>query len=102
MIKDRIENIGRYEKLLPSLRKLDKLLKAPLEEMDGFLVNRKSFMLFLCEEGEGSAATTWRESEYTKEVTAAVRLGKGDFILFLPAERYLVKSEGRILFTALE
>lgn len=102
MIIDRLENIKRYYQLLPSLAFIDNVLKAPLEDMEGFEVNRTRSMLFICEKGSAKAATTWREVEYTHEVTGAVSLREGDFVLYLPGERYLVRSEGRTVFCALE
>lgn len=102
MIIDRLENLKRYYQLLPSLAFISNVLKAPADEMDGFEVNRKRSMLFICEKGSAKAATTWREIEYSHEVTGAATLEEGQFVLFLPGEHYLVRSEGRTVFCALE
>ncbi len=102
MVSDRLSVLGKYYDILPSLKGIDHALSSYQESMESFDVNRKYSTLLVVEAGEVSAATTWREVPGGRDVTAAMKLSKGDFVLFLPGEQYLVKGEGRVLKYVLE
>jgi len=102
MVSDRVSDIGKYYDILPSLKGIEHSLSSYQESMESFDVNRKYSILLLVEEGKVSAATTWREVPGGRDVTAVMNLSKGDFVLFLPGEQYLVKGEGRVLKYVLE
>ncbi len=102
MVSDSLSNIEKYYDILPSLKGMDHALSSYQESMDAFDVNRKYSTLFVVESGTVSVATTWREVMGGRDVTGAMQLEKGDFVLFLPKEQFLVKGDGRVLKYVLE
>ena len=84
MVKDRIEN-------LPVYYPLDERLKSLSERRSGKVKEYSN--LFSVSKGAISAATGWRENRENREVTAAVRVEEGEFVLFLPSEPIAVKED---------
>ena len=92
MLKDRIENIGKYNGLDEALKSfsLDKLSSpAPYSS---FMVDKEKTTLFYVEKGEVDFATSWRDNENNREVLAVIKAEEGEFVLFLPGEPYIYKN----------
>ncbi|MBR1938226.1 MAG: hypothetical protein IJ836_04670 [Spirochaetales bacterium] len=102
MLTDSYENISAYYDILPSLKAISSFPVSLQEDMKNFEKDRKKSTLFYVEEGECTCATTWREVSGGSDVTAAIKLKKGDFVLFFPSEQFLVKGLGKILKYTLE
>ncbi|MCR5732944.1 MAG: hypothetical protein K6G51_08405 [Sphaerochaetaceae bacterium] len=102
MLSDRLDNIANYYDILPSLMKISTSLFSFQENMEQFESNKRYSTLFCVDEGSFTCATTWREVSGGKDVTGAIKLEKGDFVLFLPKEQFLVKGTGKILKYTLE
>lgn len=99
MLIDKSENLSSYYRLLPSLEFLGR--GAVSQALDDFNVNEKRSTLFVCKSGRLTVATSWRETA-NREVTSANILKEGDFVLFLPGERYTVRPSGTTLMYILE
>lgn len=93
MLKDKIENLGKYNGLDETLKSfsLDKLNW--VDSYSAFVVDKNKTTLFYVENGEGSFATSWRDNENNREVLAVIKAEKGEFVLFLPGEPYTLKSD---------
>lgn len=92
MLKDRIENIGKYNGLDEALKSfsLDKL-SSP-EPYSSFIVDKNKTTLFYVEKGEADFATSWRDNGNNREVLAVIKAEEGEFVLYLPGEPYTYKK----------
>ncbi len=92
MLKDRIENIGKYNGLDEALKSfsLDKLSSPELYSF--FIVDKNKTTLFYVEKGEVDFATSWRDNENNREVLAVIKAEAGEFVLYLPGEPYTYKK----------
>ena len=95
MIVDRFERLSLYVDLVPSIARLEELVYSYAPQMDGFDVNATLCTLFIPQGCRARVATGWREAAASRDVTGAVEIGEGDFALFIPGERYIVKCDGR-------
>ena len=93
MVVDDLSLLSQYHPLDESLRSLQDLPCEGLPVFHGFMVDRRRSTLFTVERGAIMASTSWRESPESMEATAAVHVGPGSFVLYLPGEPYLVKAE---------
>ena len=93
MVVDALANLSKYRTLSESFASLGSLHVEDLPVFRDFMVDKDHTLLFTVESGAITAATTWRESPDSKEVTAAATVKQGCFVLYLPGEPYLVKAE---------
>ena len=93
MVKDRIENLPVYYPLDERLKSLSERRTGKVKEYHSFSIDKECSNLFSVSKGAISAATGWRENRENREVTAAVRVEEGEFVLFLPSEPIAVKED---------
>ncbi len=93
MLKDRIENLSKYNGLDEALKgfSFDKLISPP--SFSSFAVDKAKTTLFYVEKGEGNFATSWRDNENNREVLSVMKAGVGEFVLYLPGEPYTYKCD---------
>ncbi len=92
MVSDHLHSIAKYR---PLDEKLGSLRDMPAEELPVFHCYRTmkdNTVVFTVGKGSATASTSWRENPGSMEATAAVTLGAGDFVLFLPGEPFIVKA----------
>ncbi len=93
MLKDRIENIDKYYSLDNSLRDFSNEVLLSAKEEESFSCDKLHTTLFFVEDGKSSFATSWRENELNREVLAVMRAQKGEFVLYLPGEPYVIRND---------
>lgn len=93
MLKDRTDNLSKYIVLDESLSSFSPVKAKEIVSFSDFVVDKEHSVLFFVDCGEVSFATSWRENELNREVLAVMRAGKGEFVLYLPGEPYLVKCD---------
>ena len=93
MVIDTLGNLRKYRTLSEGLSSLSELPVEDIPVFRGFLVDKEHTLLFTVERGSITATTSWRESPESRDVTAAVHVPAGSFILYLPGEPFLVKAE---------
>ena len=92
MVSDKLENLHLYSPLAEGLSRFQEKSPEPLQERDGYSVDRKHTVLFIVDSLSAVFSTSWRENPYSREPLAAVTAQEGSFVLFLPGEPYLVKA----------
>ena len=93
MVTDDVRNLSSYRPLDESIGSVSEAAAEELPVFRSFHVNTAHSVLFTVENGSITASTSWRENPGSMEATAAVRAGKGHFVLYLPGEPYLVKAD---------
>lgn len=101
MISDSLDKLSSYEPLVPGIARLEGLLPTYLEEMEDYECDRTMCTLLIPTE-RTTVACGWREDPLSHDVVAALSVDKGSFVLFLPGERYICRSEGRVRLVKLE
>lgn len=92
MVSDKLENLHLYSPLAEGLSRFHEKSPEPLQERDGYSVDRKHTVLFIVDSLSAVFSTSWRENPDSREPLAAVTAQEGSFVLFLPGEPYLVKA----------
>ena len=93
MVKDRMKEIARYWSLSEGLRAISSSQASPLPDFHGFRTDRSHTVVFVLSRGSASFSTSWRENPDSREATAVVRASAGDFVLYLPGEPYIMRSD---------
>ncbi len=93
MLKDRLENLSKYRSLDDSLSSFTPGKTDDLPSFSDFVVDKEHTTLFTVDEGEGRFATGWRENRDNREVLGVMTASKGEFVLYLPGEPFIVRAE---------
>ncbi len=93
MVIDSVAELKGYCALSEGLASAHEKKEIPV--CSRYSVDREHTLIFFPEEGDLIASTTWRENPESLDPIAAAAVKEGSFVLFLPGEPYLVKTEGR-------
>lgn len=93
MVKDRMKEIARYRALSEGIRDISSAPSSPVPDFHGFRTDRSHTVIFVLSRGSAVFSTSWRENPDSCEAKAVVRASAGDFVLYLPGEPYIMRSD---------
>ena len=93
MVIDDVRNLSAYKALDDALSQIAEAECMEVPVFRSFQRNPKNTVVFTVEKGSITVSTSWRESPDSLEALAAAHVVKGNFVLFLPGEAYLVKLD---------
>lgn len=97
MVKDKLENLGKYIALDERIKSINSFRVEKNREYTGFSVDKEATNIFVVVKGKANAATGWRDNRENREVTGVITLDEGDFVLYLPCEPFALNTvEGTI------
>ena len=88
-----MRNLRFFFPLDEALRNVSESEVKEIPVFHSFHVDKKNTVIFTVERGSLTATTSWRENPESRDVTAAVKVRSGEFVLFLPGEPFLVKCD---------
>lgn len=92
MVKDLTTKREEYSSLDYRIKDIDKYKKEEVKSSTSFIKDDVTHY-YSVENGEVLFATSWRESKTNDEVTATMKVGEGNFVLYLPGEKFALKLE---------
>lgn len=93
MVVDDVRNLQSYHALDERIRHIAEYTSEEIPVFHGFHRDCEHTVIFTVERGSVTASTSWRENPGSRDVTAAVRAEAGMFVLYLPGEPFIVRSE---------
>ena len=97
MVKDKLENLGKYIALDERIKSINSFRVEKNREYTGFSVDKEATNIFVVVKGKANAATGWRDNRENREVKGVITLDEGDFVLYLPGEPFALNTvEGTI------
>ena len=88
-----MKEISRYGTLSEGIRDIASAHSVPVPDFHGFRIDRSHTVVFVLSRGSAVFSTSWRENPDSREAKAVVTASAGDFVLYLPGEPFIMRSD---------
>lgn len=92
-----MRNISKYSALSESIREIAKMDSAPVPDFHSYRFDKNHTIVFSLTRGSAIFATSWRENPESRDSNAVMKAIAGEFVLFLPGEPYIMRSDDQSL-----